>query len=133
MPIALLAAGALEVDGAMLSMGVASIANASSFLLPTSNLTSVLVLGSAAGAGRFVAGSWLAWLLVTSTSVAVWTWLVRRRSAGRDALRPSPASGRAWSPGRIASDLGAMFLISVGLRMLLVSGVRLAGASARRR
>lgn len=131
MPIALLSAGALGVDGVTLSMGVASIANASSFLLPTSNITSLLVLGSAAGTARFVSASWLAWSLVAATSVGVWTWLVGRRSAGHSAPDPGTYPGRAWSLGRIASDLGAMFLISLGLRTLVASGLHLAGGFGR--
>lgn len=115
-----------------MALAVASIANATSILLPTSNLTTLLVRGSAAGTGTFLTESWLAWSGVCVASIAAWTWVALRRAPGEVVVPPTIETiDRSWSLGRIARDLGAMFVIAVALRALFPAGVLLAGGFAR--
>lgn len=132
LPLALGLAQGVGLDRGSMALAVASVANAASFLLPTSNLTTLLVRGSAVGTVAFLAESWLAWIGVCSVSIGALTWFALRRAS--DSAIVPPTIGRIerfWSPGRIARDLGAMFVIAVGLRGLLPAGVELMGGFAR--
>jgi arsenical pump membrane protein len=132
MPLVLGMAPGIGVGRGVMALAVASIANATSILLPTSNLTTLLVRGSAAGSGAFLAGWWLAWLGVCVVAVAAWTWFALHRGPDASAATPPIAPiARSWSLGRIARDLGAMFVIAVGLRALFPAGVQLVGGFAR--
>jgi len=75
-----------------LAVAVAITANAASFLLPTSNITSLLLLGrTSLPALAYLRGSWLAWLLVVAvTAGSLSGWLAR---AGT--VRPASAAAAA--------------------------------------
>jgi arsenical pump membrane protein len=126
-PVALFASAEVGLDAGLLVIAVANVANATSFLLPTSNLTNLLVMGTQpVPAGQYLASTWLAWLLVTAVTLAVLIPLVLRR--------PPSMSARAirmdWSLPRIAADLLAMFLIASGLRAIWANGITLPGGYA---
>lgn len=126
-PVALFAAAEAGLDAGLLVIAVANVANATSFLLPTSNLTNLLVMGTQdVPAGQYLASTWVAWLAVTAVTCAVLVPLVVRRS-------PSDG-GRTitmdWSLRRIAIDLAAMFLIAAGLRAIWSTGITLPGGFA---
>jgi hypothetical protein len=100
-------------------IGVAIVANACSFLLPTANITSLLVMANAgAGSGSFVATAWPSWLAVTVLTVTLMTLLVRavpsrggapfvRRTSGRC---PGSASTSwacsSWQPRSVCCSQG---------------------------
>jgi len=108
-------------------ISVANVANATSFLLPTSNLTNLLAMGTqTVPAGQYLASTWLAWVLVVAVTSAVLTPIVLQRRPTADAR---PISMR-WSLGRIATDLAAMFLVASGLRAIWTAGVTLPGGYA---
>src|SRR6266436_4488358 len=70
MPAALEAARRHGLPAGRLAVAVAITANAASFLLPTSNITSLLLLGrTSPPALAYLRGSWLAWLLVVAVTV----------------------------------------------------------------
>lgn len=113
-----------------LALSVAATANAASFLLPTSNITNLLLLGRVhLGATAYIGQSWLPWLLVTAITVAVLAiW-----SAGQD--RRAAAQSRdeaAARPPRLSagmlSDLVALFAIAAGVRALLGTALGLHGS-----
>ena len=126
-PVALFAAAAVGLDAGLLVIAVANVANATSFLLPTSNLTNLLAMGTqTVPAGQYLASTWLAWLLVVAVTSAVLTPIVLRRRPTADARQIS----MRWSLGRIATDLAAMFLVASGLRAIWTAGVTLPGGYA---
>ncbi|HCU97512.1 MAG TPA: hypothetical protein DHU96_34320, partial [Actinobacteria bacterium] len=75
-PVALRAAQRHRLSGGRLAIAVAITANATSFLLPTSNITNLLLLGRAPlPALAYLRDSWLAWLLValvTLGPLSIW-------------------------------------------------------------
>jgi Na+/H+ antiporter NhaD/arsenite permease-like protein len=82
--LALVVAADRGFDGALFALAVAEVANAGSILLPTANLTTLLVLGSAgAGDASYLRQAWLAWLLVGAVTVAVLGRLTRRSGVAR--------------------------------------------------
>jgi len=122
-PVALRAASRQGLAADRLAVAVAVMANAASFLLPTSNVTNLLLLGRVPLAvPAYVADSWLAWLLVIAVTLgplAAW--------AGR--ARPGPARAVAADPSaRAVLDLVPMFLIASGIRALLGTGLALRGS-----
>jgi Na+/H+ antiporter NhaD/arsenite permease-like protein len=127
-PVALEAAVVTEASAEMMVIGVAIVANACSFLLPTANVTSLLVMANAGtGSASFVAAAWPSWLAVSVLTVTLMTLLVR-------AL---PSRGMApfvrrtsWSLPRIGADLAAMFVVATSLRVLLPGGWTLPAAPA---
>ncbi|HEY1330864.1 MAG TPA: hypothetical protein VGH10_05250 [Actinomycetota bacterium] len=129
MPVAMAMAAESGLAAGALAVAVANTANATSFLLPTSNLTTLLVLRSNAPSFRtYAAGSWIGWLAVTVTTVACLVPIAARRESGwTSPLRPR---GADWSLARIAMDLGAMFLLASGLRTFLPAGLTLPGGFA---
>jgi Na+/H+ antiporter NhaD/arsenite permease-like protein len=100
-------------------------ANAASFLLPTSNITNLLLLGRVPLATPAYAGdSWLPWILVITVTLgplAVWAARAQPGQARAVAARPS---------ARAVLDLVPMFLIASGIRTLLGAGLALHGSFA---
>ena len=133
-----------------LAVAAALTANATSFLLPTSNLTTLLVLDHAPlSAAAYLGDSWLAWLLVTGLTVGTLSVIsaarLRRGGAGvlgSGAHRGGPercpdapaASGPARGcvaplarPALALLDLVPMFVAAVAIRALLDGGLHLDG------
>jgi Na+/H+ antiporter NhaD/arsenite permease-like protein len=125
MPVALRAAQRQHLPAGRLSIAVAMTANATSFLFPTSNITSLLLLHRAPLATTaYISDSWLPWLLVTAITLgplAIW--------AGRRAPDTITATTGGPSAGAV-SDLVPMFLIASGIRALLGTGLVLHGSFA---
>lgn len=70
MPVAMQAARRYRIGAGQLATAVAITANAASFLLPTSNITSLLLLGRMPLSPlAYVRGSWLAWLLAVAVTI----------------------------------------------------------------
>jgi len=148
-PIALAVARERGLAAGRLAVAAALTANATSFLLPTSNLTTLLVLDHAPlGAWPYLRDSWLAWLLVTALTVGTLTVLmhighrsstVRTRkgeAGGTDPARLSsprsserPERGRAGVEQAILAllDLVPMFIAAASIRALLDGGMTLGG------
>lgn len=90
-PVAMRAAQRHRLPAGRLAAAVAITANATSFLLPTSNITTLLLLGRVPlPATAYLHDSWLAWLLVTAI-----TPRAAQRMARTDRSRPGPR-GRCW-------------------------------------
>lgn len=123
MPVALRASGPSDgLPGRWLAAAVAVTANATSFLLPTSNITTLLVLGRAPlSTGPYVAESWLPWLLVTAVTVATLTVAVARGGAGETRL-----VGPTAKVGGVL-ELAPMFLGASAIRAILGAGLVLHG------
>jgi arsenical pump membrane protein len=122
-PVALSTAQSRGLSADRLAVAVAAMANAASFLLPTSNITSLLLLSRVPlPATTYLAESWVPWLLVTAVTLgplAVW------------AANAPPGQARAATPGpsaRAVLDLVPMFLIASGIRALLGAGLALHGS-----
>lgn len=125
MPAALQAARRHHISASRLAVAVAITANAASFLLPTANITSLLLLGrTPLPLLAFLRGSWLAWLLVVAITVGSLSgWLVR--------AAPGPAlASRARPSGRAALDLIPMFAAASAIRAILAAGITLGGGLA---
>jgi arsenical pump membrane protein len=126
-PLALRVAAVHALDPGWTCAAVACTANATSFLLPTSNVTTLLVLHRAPlGTTAFLAHSWLPWVLVTATTATILSLVLAR--LGPPARVRSPVGGgpRAGAVG----DLIPMFLTATAIRALLGVGLRLAGPFA---
>ena len=98
MPVALQAAGRHRMPAGRLAVAVAITANAASFLLPTSNITSLLLLGRIPLPPlAYLRGSWLAWLLVTAITVGPLSAWLARAGPGTSPRQPAPPirAGRA--------------------------------------
>jgi hypothetical protein len=123
MPVALEAARRHDMPAGRLAVAVAITANAASFLLPTSNITSLLLLGSnPVSPLAYLRGSWLAWLLVVAVTVGLLSrWLAPAGTgpASRAGIRPS---------GRAALLLIPMF--AAATRAILAGGITLRGGLA---
>ena len=148
-PVTLVVARERGLPAGRLVVAAALTANATSFLLPTSNLTTLLVLDHAPlGAWAYLRDSWLAWLLVTALTVGTLTVLmhighrsstVRTRkgeAGGTDPARLSsprsserPERGRAGVEQAILAllDLVPMFIAAASIRALLDGGMTLGG------
>jgi Na+/H+ antiporter NhaD/arsenite permease-like protein len=125
-PVAMRAAQQHRLPAGRLAVAVAVTANATSFLLPTSNVTSLLLLGRAPlPAPAYLRASWLAWLLVAVVTVGpLSAWLAR----------PGPGPARAVPAGpsaRAALDLIPMFLAASAIRALTGTALTLAGGFIR--
>lgn len=119
-PVALraAAAGRPRLPAGRLAVAVAITANATSFLLPTANITTLLLLGRAPlPALAYLRASWLAWLLVTAATIGpLSAWLALGG--------PEPARAACGQPSaRTALDLLAMFLAASAIRALLAHGI----------
>lgn len=134
MPVALETARRHDLAAGRLAVAVAMTANATSFLLPTSNITSLLLLGRVRLAMlAYLQHSWLAWLLVVAVTVPGLTAWVAKAAAqprGRDraalssnphALPPASASPSL----RALTDLIPMFTAAAAIRTLVVGGITL--------
>jgi Na+/H+ antiporter NhaD/arsenite permease-like protein len=92
------------------------------FLLPTSNITNLLLLGHVPlPAAAYVSDSWLAWILVTAITAGPLAWW-----AGATTASAAPAVTAGLSV-RAVSDLLPMFLLASAIRALLGSGLALPG------
>jgi arsenical pump membrane protein len=121
MPVALRAAprSGLSAD----RLAVAVMANAASFLLPTSNITNLLLLGRMPLAtAAYLSDSWLPWILVTAITAGPLAWWAANAQPGQ--ARPVAAGPSA----RAVLDLAPMFLIASGIRALLGTGLALHGS-----
>ena len=131
MPVALETAGRQHMSAGRLAVAVAVTANAASFLLPTSNITSLLLLSRVPLPPLpYLRGSWLAWLLVVAVTIGSLSgWLT---SAGAGAARASGASpaSRTRPSARAALDLIPMFAAASAIRAILAAGIGLQGGLA---
>src|SRR5205823_1222346 len=121
--VALQAAHRHSLPAGRLAVAVALTANAASFLLPTSNITNLLLLSRVpAPTLAYLSGSWLPWILVTAITagpLALW--------AGTTAT--SPAHTATTGPSaRTVSELVPMFLSASAIRALLGPGLALHGS-----
>jgi Na+/H+ antiporter NhaD/arsenite permease-like protein len=125
MPVAMQAAARHSMPAGRLAAAVAVTANSASFLLPTSNITSLLLLERVPLAPlAYLRGSWLAWLLVVTVTVgSLSCWL---EWAGTGAAR----AGHARPSGRAALDLIPMYLAASSIRAILAAGITLRGGIA---
>ncbi len=123
MPVALQASGQHRMPAGRLAVAVAITANAASFLLPTANITTLLLLGrTPLPALAYLRSSWPAWLLVTAITLGpLSAWLAR---AGPGPARPARAACDRPS-ARTALDLMPMFLAASAIRALLAHGIAL--------
>jgi arsenical pump membrane protein len=123
MPVALQAARRQGLPKDRLAVAVAITANAASFLLPTSNITNLLLLSRVpASTPAYLSDSWLPWILVTAitlTPLALW--------AGTADTSPAHAV-TAGPSARAVSDLVPMFLLAAAIRALLGTGLALHGS-----
>lgn len=126
MPVALQAARRHRISAGRLAVAVAVTANAASFLLPTSNITSLLLLGRVPLPPlAYVRGSWLAWLLVVAVTVgSLSLWLA---PAGPG---PQAREAEARPSVRAALDLIPMFAAASAIRAILAAGLTLRGGLA---
>jgi len=97
LPVALSAGRCLGLPAIRLALAVAMTANAASFLLPTSNITNLLLLGRAPlTTAAYVGDSWLPWILVIAVTLGalpIWTDAARRRA------KPTPSpTARSSAP-----------------------------------
>ncbi len=132
MPVALRVRG---LATGRLALSIAATANATSFLLPTSNVTNLLLLGrvhlSSVG---YLADSWLPWLLVTLVTLGpltIWSSAARRAPTARRGSPAGKAAARvaghaSLSPG-LLSDLLPLYLIASAIRALAGAALTLHG------
>lgn len=122
MPVALRAAQRCDVSAEWLAAAVPITANASSFLLPTSNVTNLLVLDHAPlSTVAYVRDSWLAWLLVTTLTIGVLAIALGGRTG--TSVRVVASGPSVWA----VVDLVPMFLAASAIRALLGAGLTLHG------
>jgi arsenical pump membrane protein len=122
-PVAMRTALRRGLPAGRLAVAVAVMANAASFLLPTANVTNLLLLGRIPLATSvYLRDDWLPWILVTAATLgplAVW------------AANTRPGQARAVAAGptaRAVADLVPMFLIASAIRALLGAGLALHGS-----
>jgi arsenical pump membrane protein len=127
MPVALRVAERRGLPAGWLAIATALSANAASFLLPTSNLTTLLVLGrSSISSLTYLRESWAAWLAVTAISVTGLSLAL----AGRPRSEVSTATEGGASIGAVL-DLIPMFVCAGAIRALLGAELILSGGFAR--
>lgn len=130
MPVALHTATRYELPAERLAVATALTANATSFLFPSSNLTTLLILSrSPMPAWSYLTESWLAWLLVTAITVCAFSVMIGRS-------RQSQSGGRVGlsrtSTTHTLVDLIPLFMGASAIRALIGSaGVALSGGFAR--
>ena len=123
MPVALQAARRHRISAGRLAVALAVTANAASFLLPTSNITSLLLLGRVPLPPlAYVRGSWLAWLLVVAVTVGSLSLWLAQAGPG-----PETRAARARPSVRAALDLIPMFAAASAIRAILAAGLTLRG------
>ena len=125
-PLAVRVATLKGLNSARLVVSTALVANATSFLLPSSNLTNLLVLDqSSIAVIEYVREDWVAWLLVTVLTVGWLALLNKPSTRGSTAVSPQPTPHRALVPTIL--DLLLMFVIASAIRALLSGGLTLHG------
>jgi Na+/H+ antiporter NhaD/arsenite permease-like protein len=125
-PIAIQVAAQRGLSAARLVVATALTANATSFLLPTSNLTNLLVLDrSPISVLEYVRQGWAAWLLVTVLTVACLVLVIWRSPKNPQELPSRSMAARPIVPTIL--DLLPMFLIASAIRALLGRGLMLHG------
>jgi arsenical pump membrane protein len=125
MPVALDAARRHGISAGRLAVAVAITANAASFLLPTSNITSLLLLGrTSLPVLAYLRGSWLAWLLVVAVTVGSLSGWLAWAGTG-----PARAPGARPSL-RAVLDLVPLFAAAAAIRAILAAGIALRGGLA---
>lgn len=123
-PVALRAAHRQGLSAGRLAVAVAVTANASSFLLPTSNITNLLLVSRLhLPASVYVGDSWLPWILVTAVTIAPLVWWATTASASS----VPPVTTRGPS-ARTVCELIPMFLLAAAIRALLGPGLTLPGS-----
>jgi Na+/H+ antiporter NhaD/arsenite permease-like protein len=123
MPVAMRTAVCRGLPAGRLAVAVAVMANAASFLLPTSNITNLLLLGRVPLATpAYLSDSWLAWILVTALTLAPLAWWAASTQHGQARAAPARPSARA------VLDLVPLFLIATGIRALLGTSLALHGS-----
>jgi arsenical pump membrane protein len=126
-PVALQAAHRQGLPAGRLAVAVAMTANAASFLLPTSNITNLLLLSrTPTSTPAYISHSWLPWILVTAITVGPLAWW-----AGTAATSPAHAV-TAGPSARAVADLVPMFLLAAAIRALLGTGLALHGSFTAR-
>ena len=127
-PVAVRAAQDHRLPAGRLAVAVAVTANAASFLLPTSNVTNLLLLDrDPLPVPDYLRGSWLAWLLVAAITIGPLTaWLARTGTAVTWPARAAPGG----PPARAALDLIPMFLIASAIRAMLAAGITFHASTA---
>ncbi len=122
-PVALAAARRHGLSAGRLAVAVAMTANAASFLLPTSNITNLLLLShQPLPAAAYASDSWLPWILVTASTTTLLAWWAATARAA-----PVPAAATGGPSARAVSDLIPMFLLATAIRALLGPGLTLPG------
>jgi Na+/H+ antiporter NhaD/arsenite permease-like protein len=125
MPVAIQAAARHDLPAGRLAVAVAVTANSASFLLPTSNITSMLLLERVPLPPlAYLRESWAAWLLVVTVAIGSLSCWLARPGTG-----PARA-GRAQPSGRAALDLIPMYLAASAIRAILAAGLTLNGSLA---
>jgi len=127
MPVALRIVRRTGASAGSLALAVAATANASSILLPTSNVTNLLVIDrTPLGVLAYARDSWLPWLFVVALAVAALTLALGHPRAEE----PVPGGASSALSLRPALDLVPMFLAATGIRALLSGGFTLPGSFA---
>ena len=127
LPIGIQVAAQRGLNAARLVVATALTANATSFLLPTSNLTNLLVLDrSPISAPEYVRQGWAAWVLVTILTVGCLVLVIWRSPKSLQELPSRSMAARPIVPTIL--DLLPMFLIASAIRALLGGGLTLHGS-----
>ncbi|MGH2596176.1 MAG: SLC13 family permease [Actinomycetota bacterium] len=127
MPVAIRVARRTGIAAGSLAIAVAATANASSFLLPTSNLTNLLVMDRAPiGFAAYVGESWIAWIGVVVLAIVGLTLVLGH---GEERAEVHETEERI-KPLTAMLDLIPLFLAATGLRALLGTGLVLPGGFA---
>lgn len=125
-PLAIRVAARKGLDAGRLVVATALTANATSFLLPTSNLTTLLVLDrSSIPALEYIRQGWAAWLLVTALTVGCLALLNRRSTS--EQVAPSERVVTTMPIVPTILDLLPMFVIASAIRALLGAGISFHG------
>ena len=128
-PLAIRVATERGLSAPRLVIATALTANATSFLLPTSNVTNLLVLSrSPTPVLEYVRQGWVAWLLVTFLTVGFLALLNRRSASPPRCPALSLVVSRPIVPTML--DLLPMFVIASAVRALLGGGLILHGGLA---
>ncbi len=130
-PVAMQIAHRHCLSAGRLAVAVAITANATSFLLPTSNITVLLLLSRAPlPTLTYLRGTWLPWLLVAAITIGpLSAWLARAGTGSAHTSRRT--QGRPAGPsGRVALDLIPMFAAASAIRAILAAGIVLRGGIA---
>ena len=122
-PLALTIAAPRGMSAASLVLAIAITANATSFLLPTSNLTNLMVLTrEPISFPSYVSDSVLPWLMVTAVTISALTIYLARLPGNHGELTQK-RNGPAWA----LIDLIPMFAVATAIRALVVTGFTLGG------